>query len=64
MILLTRLDGKEILLNERLFELVEETPDTVVTMQNGHVYIVKESLYDILRKIQQSGPGAGSSPYR
>lgn len=48
MILLTRLDGSRILANERFLELVEETPDTIVTMQNGHRYVVQESVEQIL----------------
>ena len=31
MIFLTKLDGKEILLNELFIETVTETPDTVIT---------------------------------
>ena len=44
MIFLTKLDGKEILLNELFIETVTETPDTVITMSNGHTYIVRESM--------------------
>lgn len=51
MITLTRLNGTELLLNEKFIETVEETPDTVVTMQNGHRYIVCESLKDIREEI-------------
>lgn len=51
MITLTRLNGTELLLNEKFIETVEETPDTVVTMQNGHRYIVSESLSDIRKQI-------------
>lgn len=51
MITLTRLNGTELLLNEKFIEIAEETPDTVVTMQNGHRYVVKESLEDIRKQI-------------
>ncbi|MGN1106961.1 MAG: flagellar FlbD family protein, partial [Huintestinicola sp.] len=41
MIKLTRMNETDILVNESFIETVEETPDTVVTMQNGHRYFVK-----------------------
>ncbi len=50
MIKLTRLDGSEILINEDFVEVIEETPDTVITMQNGHRLIVRESVSSILLK--------------
>jgi len=51
MILLTKLGGKEILINEELIETAQETPDTVVTMNNGHSYIVSEKIDEIMDKI-------------
>ena len=42
MIDVTRLNGKEITLNCDLFEIVEETPDTVITLTTGKKIIVKE----------------------
>ncbi len=47
MIRLTRINGTELLLNEQFIEIAEQTPDTVVTMQNGHRYLVQETLEDI-----------------
>ena len=43
MIDVTRLNGKEITINCELIEVVEETPDTVVTLTTGKKIIVKES---------------------
>ena len=54
MITLTRINGTNILINESFVEIVEETPDTVVTMQNGHKYLVKETVEEILYKISES----------
>jgi flagellar protein FlbD len=51
MILLTKLSGKEILINESLIETAQETPDTVITMNNGHSYIVSEKLDEIVEKV-------------
>lgn len=50
MIKLTRINGTELLLNEQFIEAAEQTPDTVVTMQNGHRYLVQESIEDIIEK--------------
>ncbi|MCL1831792.1 MAG: flagellar FlbD family protein [Oscillospiraceae bacterium] len=51
MIVLTKLGGQEILINENLIETAQETPDTVVTMNNGHTYIVSEGIGEIVDKI-------------
>ena len=51
MVILTKLNGKAIMLNEANIENVVETPDTVITMTNGHNYIVQESIEEIFRKI-------------
>lgn len=52
MIKLTRLNGTVILINENFIELAEETPDTVITMENGHRYLVQEKLDDIVTMIK------------
>lgn len=50
MIQLTRINGTELLVNEQFIEIVEQTPDTVVTMQNGHRYLVRETVEEIIGK--------------
>ena len=47
MIELTRLNGTKILVNEQLIEVVEETPDTVISLVTGKKIIVKESRQDV-----------------
>ena len=47
MIELTRLDDTKVILNDNFIEIIQEAPDTVVTMQNGHIYIVKETIEQI-----------------
>lgn len=42
MIQLTRLNGTVLWLNPLLVETIEATPDSVVTLTNGHKYIVCE----------------------
>ncbi|MDR0992876.1 MAG: flagellar FlbD family protein [Ruminococcus sp.] len=52
MITLTRFNGNALLINENFIETAEETPDTVLQMQNGHQYFVKEKLSEIIEKIR------------
>ena len=47
MIEVTRLNGTQILVNADLIELVEETPDTVITFTTGRKIIVKESRQEV-----------------
>lgn len=47
MIELTRLNGKQILINSDLIETVEENPDTVITLVNGKKIIVRENKYEV-----------------
>ena len=53
MIKLTRVNGTILLVNESFIEIAEETPDTVVTMQNGHRYFVRETVDEILLKTME-----------
>ena len=56
MIEVTRLNGTQILVNADLIELVEETPDTVITFTTGRKIIVKESLVkSYKREIMETG---------
>ena len=51
MIKLTKINGTECLLNHTLFEIIEESPDTCITMNNGNRYLVLESGQQIQEKI-------------
>lgn len=48
---LTRLNKTRITLNCELIEIMEETPDTVITMLTGRKYIVTESMEDIRAQV-------------
>ena len=43
MIEITKMNGQKVLVNPDLIELVEETPDTVMTLTTGRKIIIKES---------------------
>lgn len=47
MIEVTKSNGVKVLVNPDLIELVEETPDTVLTLTTGRKIIVKESRQEI-----------------
>ncbi len=46
----SRLDGKEFVINVLLVETVEAVPDTVITLTNGHKYVVRESVDEVVER--------------
>lgn len=42
------------MLNEELIETVDSTPDTVIVLENGHSYIVRESMNELQNKIYEN----------
>lgn len=48
MIKLTKLNGKKFAVNAWLIEQVEETPDTMITLNNGKKMIVKERMQEVI----------------
>lgn len=51
MIRLTRFSGSELMLNATLIEVVEATPDTVITLVNNKKIVVKEPVDEVVRLI-------------
>lgn len=51
MIRVSRLNGKEFLLNAELIEQVESTPDTVIMLINGKTVMVAEPMETVLERI-------------
>lgn len=51
MIKLTRLDGREIILNCDLIEFFEAMPDTVITLRTEKKIPVKETVPEVLKRI-------------
>jgi flagellar protein FlbD len=52
MIELTKLKGVKFALNSEQIETMEETPDTVITLLNGHKYVVRERTREIISLIE------------
>lgn len=72
MILLTRLDGRELVVNSDLIVTVEATPDTMVTLTTGDRLLVREPVQDVVERAvafryrTMQGPGTprlGDAPY-
>ena len=57
MIEVTRINGTKLLINPHLLELVEETPDTVLTLTTGRKIIVKESRQEIKNLVKSYRKG-------
>lgn len=51
MIILTKLDGTEFVINCELIEMVEHTPDTIVRLRDKKYFIVRENLNQIVEKV-------------
>ncbi len=47
MIEVHRLNGKDIIINSDLIEIIESTPDTTITFTTGKILIVQESIEEI-----------------
>ena len=48
MIILTKLNGVEFVLNSDHIETIQESPDTTIHLTNGKIYIVRESMRQIV----------------
>ncbi len=64
MIALTRLDGKEIVVNADLVLTVEATPDTVLTLATGEHLMVREPPEEIIERAAAWRRKCASPPAR
>lgn len=72
MIELTRLNGHPIVINAELIKLVEQNPDTVITLVTGDKLVVREPASEVMRRVlvyrrhllhpQAALPGAQDEP--
>lgn len=51
MILVTRLNGSQFYINAEMIQVVESTPDTVISLTNDTKVVVKESADEVILKI-------------
>lgn len=52
MIKVTRLNDQELVLNAELIESIEATPDTMISLTNGKKIIVRNSLDEIITRVE------------
>ena len=50
MIAVTRLDGAHIVLNDEQIESIEQTPDTLVSLVNGHKLLLRDAPADLVQR--------------
>lgn len=55
MIAVTRLNGKQFVVNAELIRTVEANPDTTITLINGDHLLVKESMEQIVQLTVEYG---------
>jgi flagellar protein FlbD len=53
MIFITRLNNQKIVINGELIELIEETPETMITMTTGKKFIVKEKTEEVVELVKK-----------
>lgn len=53
MIILNRLNGEEFALNNELIETIIETPDTTIKLTNGNVYLVSQSMREVIELVSK-----------
>lgn len=53
MIHVTRLNEKSFVINPDLIEIMEETPDTVITLTSGSKYVVSEGIDILIDRIAE-----------
>jgi flagellar protein FlbD len=51
MIKVTRLNGKEFVVNADLIQYLEETPDTIITLVNHEKVVVREKVDEVIRRV-------------
>ncbi len=50
MIMLTRLNQAQVVINAELIKMVEATPDTLITLVNGDHLMVRESVEQVVER--------------
>lgn len=51
MITITKLNGKQLVINCEMIETIEALPDTTITMQNGKKFIATETIDEVIERI-------------
>jgi uncharacterized protein YlzI (FlbEa/FlbD family) len=62
-IILTRLGGHQLAVNPDLIERAESTPDTVITMLDGHKLVVTDSLPEVVDAVRSWRASVAAEAY-
>ena len=62
MISVTKLNGRELVVNADLIEFVECTPDTLISLTTGRKIMVKETVEDIVQRVMSFRRKSRSHP--
>jgi flagellar protein FlbD len=62
-IILTRLGGHQVAVNPDLIERAEPTPDTVITMLDGHKIVVAESVAELIAAVRSWRAGVAAEAH-
>ncbi|HBU43384.1 MAG TPA: flagellar protein [Microbacterium sp.] len=55
MIMVTRLNGQEFVLNADIIKMIEQRPDTIITLVNGDHIVVKEASREVIERVIEYG---------
>ncbi|PHQ80164.1 MAG: flagellar protein [Phycisphaera sp.] len=55
MINVTRLNGQAFVLNADLIKIIEQKPDTIITLVNGDHIVVREPMRDVIDRVIEYG---------
>ncbi len=67
MIRVTRLNGSPLVINSEQIKMVEQTPDTMITLLTGDRLVVKETVEEVVQRAIEYGRSLrvfGSEPQR
>jgi flagellar protein FlbD len=53
MVHLTRLNNQPLVLNADLIKFIETSPDTVITLITGEKLVVRETVEEVLKRVEQ-----------
>lgn len=62
-IIVTRLGGHAMALNPDLIERAEATPDTVITMLDGHKFVIEEPVEEVVARVRRWRAAVASEAY-
>jgi flagellar protein FlbD len=55
MIKVTKLNGRQVIINAELIKFIEQTPDTLITLISGDKVLVKEPMDNIVQQAIEYG---------